>query len=90
MIGEEIPEDYGAFLEGELSLNGEDPFVPPGVDDLPEDKRRDFRVLIIGAGMSGLLAAHRLSRGGGFVCCGGEECRCGWDMAGEYVSRMPR
>ena len=39
MIGEEIPEDYGAFLEGELSLNGEDPFVPSGMDDLPGDKR---------------------------------------------------
>ena len=56
----DLPEEYIEFVEGDLSLKGEDPYQQPGMDSLPEEKRKAFHVVIIGAGMSGLLAAYRL------------------------------
>ena len=62
MIGGEIPAQYGEYLTAELSLNGEDPYAPPGMDDLDDEAKLKFKVVIIGAGMSGLLAAVRLQQ----------------------------
>jgi len=64
LIGQEVSPDYGEFLTAELSLHGEDPYAPPDMDDLPEQAKQRFRVVIIGAGMSGLLAAIRLQKAG--------------------------
>jgi len=64
LIGEPIPGDYGEFLIGELSLHGENPYQQPGMDTFPADKKNAFHVLIVGAGMSGLLAAYRLKEAG--------------------------
>jgi 4-hydroxyacetophenone monooxygenase len=55
--------DYLPLLEEELSYRGEDRRAPGWhkADVAPDV---DFRVVVIGAGMSGLLAAHRLAQAG--------------------------
>jgi 4-hydroxyacetophenone monooxygenase len=54
---------YLPLLEEELAYRGEDRRAPGWrVDDIAPG--RDFHVVIIGAGMSGVLAAHRLEQAG--------------------------
>ena len=63
VVGGSGMDDYLPLLEEELALRGEDRRAPrwskaelaPAVD---------FRVVVIGAGMSGLLTAHRLAQAG--------------------------
>ncbi|MBV9903084.1 MAG: NAD(P)/FAD-dependent oxidoreductase, partial [Alphaproteobacteria bacterium] len=64
VAGAEIPERYIPFLEEELALEGEDLKKVRGLEALPARKKADFKVLIIGAGMSGLLAAIRMKQAG--------------------------
>ncbi len=64
LVGDQVPDDYVEFLTSELSLNGEDPYAQPKIDIVPEATRRGFKVLVIGAGMSGLLSAKRLKDAG--------------------------
>ena len=64
LVGESLPDDYGQFLMGELSLDGGDPYAQPGMGDIPLEKKRAFHVIIIGTGMSGILAAYRLKEAG--------------------------
>ena len=52
--------DYVPLLEEELALRGDDRRAPQWTTDVAPDT--DFRVAVIGAGMSGLLTAHRLRR----------------------------
>lgn len=64
VAGAEIPERYIPFLEDELALDDKDHKKVVGLDAIPAGKKHDFKVLIVGAGMSGLLAAIRLKQAG--------------------------
>jgi 4-hydroxyacetophenone monooxygenase len=63
VVGGSHMDAYLPLLEEELSLRGEDRRGPQWRKaDLDPD--REFRVLVIGAGMSGLLTAYRLAQAG--------------------------
>jgi len=62
IVGEGIPRDYKAFLHSELGIDGQDPYAHASFEGITEEARAGFHVVIIGAGMSGLLAAIRLDQ----------------------------
>ena len=62
IIGAELDASYGEFLLSELKIFDEDPYAV-SFDDVPA-ARRNFHVVVVGAGMSGLLAAIRLKQAG--------------------------
>jgi 4-hydroxyacetophenone monooxygenase len=63
VVGGSGMDEYLPLLEEELALRGDDRRAPQWrkADVAPDV---DFRVAIIGAGMSGLLTAHRLAQAG--------------------------
>ncbi|MEM1436845.1 MAG: NAD(P)/FAD-dependent oxidoreductase [Pseudomonadota bacterium] len=64
LTGEELSADYAAFLHAELDLDEQDSYRTRGLEDLDPVVKQNFTVAIIGAGMSGLLAALRLRQAG--------------------------
>jgi 4-hydroxyacetophenone monooxygenase len=64
VIGTEVHGDYAEFLEAELAMDDSDPYGVPGLDAIPAAKRAAFKVVVVGAGMSGLLAGLRLKEAG--------------------------
>ena len=64
LVASDIPEEYVPLLVEELELDGRDARDLHWMDDLPADRRAGFHVVVVGAGMSGLLAAIRLGRAG--------------------------
>jgi 4-hydroxyacetophenone monooxygenase len=62
IAGGDVPAHYLPFLQEELMLDGVDRRAP---EPLPE--KRQLSAIVIGAGMSGLLAAYRLRQAGVFV-----------------------
>ncbi|HEY0519062.1 MAG TPA: NAD(P)/FAD-dependent oxidoreductase, partial [Ilumatobacteraceae bacterium] len=63
MMGSDASDDYLALLLEELGGSAQDLRAPSwSVDEVAPG--RAFRVAVIGAGMSGLLAAHRLRQAG--------------------------
>jgi 4-hydroxyacetophenone monooxygenase len=64
VAGADIPDHYVPFLIEELALEGRDPKEPRWPETITEARRKDFHVLIVGAGMSGILAAIRLKQAG--------------------------
>jgi 4-hydroxyacetophenone monooxygenase len=63
MVGESVPDEYAPMMLQEMELDGEDQRAVRW-DAVPPDRRRAFHVLVIGAGMSGILAAIRLEQAG--------------------------
>ena len=64
LVGQAMGNDYVEFLVSELGLAGHDPGSAGGLRELPAERRADFHVVVIGAGMSGILAAYRLQQAG--------------------------
>jgi 4-hydroxyacetophenone monooxygenase len=63
LVGEPVSEDYLHLLREELGSGGTDDRAPKWHKDAV-DPDRPFRVAIIGAGMSGLVAGRRLQQAG--------------------------
>ncbi len=59
MVGQEVPAEYVPMMLEEMALDGRDA-RDVAWDAVPVAARERFRVVVIGAGMSGLLAAIRL------------------------------
>ena len=64
MVGEHVPEEYVPMMLEEMELDGEDVRGLHWEKALPAEVRGRTHVLVIGAGMSGLLAAIRLAEAG--------------------------
>ena len=59
MVGQEVPAEYVPMMLEEMALDGRDA-RDVAWDSVSSAARERFRVVVIGAGMSGLLAAIRL------------------------------
>jgi len=64
VAGAEIPEGYADFLMDELALSGTSSKDPQWNAPQLKSAARKLKVVIIGAGMSGLLAGIRMSQAG--------------------------
>ncbi len=63
-VGEQVPDEYGPMMMEEMALDGRDARWDGWRAVREKIEGRDFRVLVIGAGMSGILAAIRLEQAG--------------------------
>ncbi len=63
MVGETVPDEYAPMFLEEIAL-GDGDTRDVAWDAVPAERRAAFPVIVIGAGMSGLLAAIRLEQAG--------------------------
>ena len=64
VAGADIPDGYGEFLSDELALDGHSSKDPNWSSPQLKAAARRLNVLVVGAGMSGILAAIRLTQAG--------------------------
>jgi 4-hydroxyacetophenone monooxygenase len=64
VLGAEVPAEYVPMVLEELELDGHDDRLDDTLVDLGADAPDGFHVVVIGAGMSGLLAGIRLAQAG--------------------------
>ncbi len=64
MVAGEVPAEYVPMMLEELELDGRDARDLGWGDRIPDEAKHDFHVVVIGCGMSGLLAAIRLDEAG--------------------------
>jgi 4-hydroxyacetophenone monooxygenase len=60
IVASEVPEDYVPMMLEEMELDGADQRSDAWGDEVPVESRAQHKVLVIGGGMSGVLAAYRL------------------------------
>ena len=64
LVAQDVPEDYVPMMLEEMELDGEDPRSDAWGEEVPVAQREAHRVVVIGGGMSGVLAAYRLQEAG--------------------------
>ncbi len=64
LIGGEVPADYVPMMVEEMELDGRDQRSDAWGREVPAERRAAHKVLVIGGGMSGVLAAYRLREAG--------------------------
>ncbi len=64
LVAQEVPDEYVAMMLEELELDGADARDDHWLDGIPAEDKAGFHVIVIGGGMSGLLAGIRLARAG--------------------------
>jgi len=64
LVAQEVPEDYVPMMMEEMELDDCDQRSDDWGDDIPVAKKSEHKVLVIGGGMSGVLAAYRLQEAG--------------------------
>lgn len=64
LVAQEVPEDYVPMMLEEMELDGADQRSDAWGNEVPRQRREQHSVLVIGGGMSGVLAAYRLQEAG--------------------------
>ncbi len=64
LVAQEVPAEYVPMMMEEMALDGRDTRAIDATPAVREAARTGFHVLVIGAGMSGVLAAIRLQQAG--------------------------
>lgn len=64
ITGTELADEYAEFALAELAIDDSETFPTEDFETVPYDQKSNFKVLIVGAGMSGLLAAIRCQEAG--------------------------
>jgi 4-hydroxyacetophenone monooxygenase len=64
LVAQEVPDEYVPLMLEELELDGVDARWVPALDGLSAEAKERFHVVVVGAGMSGVLAGIRLGQAG--------------------------
>ena len=64
VVAQDVPEEYVPMMLEEMELEGEDAREFHWDVDVPNETKQGFSVVVIGAGMAGVLAAIRLKEAG--------------------------
>jgi 4-hydroxyacetophenone monooxygenase len=64
MVGQDVPDEYVPMMLEEMALDGADARDTHLAEAVPDAVKAGFNVVVIGAGMSGILAAIRLQDAG--------------------------
>lgn len=64
IVGEDVPDEYVPMMQEEMNLGGQDSRSINWKGSVPKEQREQFSVVIVGAGVGGVLAGIRLEEAG--------------------------
>ena len=64
ITGTDLADEYAEFALAELAIDESETFPTEDFTVIEDSRKSNFKVLIVGAGMSGLLASYTMSRSG--------------------------